>query len=266
MEPATPPADPAALRGHSADAKSLRVVVQDTTKRWRKHHLAYDQTKQVVASVRRALQVAAPQARRRTVERLDRTEVDGLIDAAYRRSSRHGLIVKTLFYTGARVSEFVHIQVADLHLTLDPPQVYLAHAKGGSDGYVPILPALAQELQTHLSGRHRGYLFESNRGDKYSPRYIQLVVREAANPARIDKQVTPHRLRASVATILLDAGMPPNHVQKFLRHKRIATTQIYAETSLRGRGATYLQALDQRARGLPRDGHGEPSTLSRTRE
>lgn len=118
--------------------------------------------------------------------------------------------------------------------------------KGGSDGYVPVLPVLAQELQTHLDGRCRGYLFESNRGDKYTPRYIQLVVRQAANQARIEKQVTPHRLRASVATILLDAGMPLDHVQKFLRHKRIATTQIYAETSLRGLGESYVQALDQR--------------------
>jgi len=170
-------------------------------------------------------------------------QVARLIEAAYERSSRHGLLVKTLFYTGARVSEFVHIQVSDLFLGLDPPQIYLAHAKGGSDGYVPILPILAQELRTHLAERRRGYLFESNRGDKYSPRYIQLVVQEAARHARIEKHVTPHRLRASVATILLDAGMPLDQVQKFLRHKRIATTQIYAETSLRGLGETYVRAL-----------------------
>jgi integrase/recombinase XerD len=91
------------------------------------------------------------------------------------------------------------IQLSDLALEL--PQIYLAYAKGDSDGHVSILSALAQELQTHLAGRRRDYLIESNRGDKYMARYIQPVVREAANQARIDKQVTPHRLRASVATI-----------------------------------------------------------------
>jgi integrase/recombinase XerD len=116
---------------------------------------------------------------------------------------------------------------------------------GGSDGYVPILPALAQELQTHLAGRRRGFLFESNRGDKYTARYVQLVVHEADAQAGIATQVTPHRPRAGVATILLDAGMPLDHVQKFLRHKRIATTQIYAETSLRGLSETYIHALDR---------------------
>jgi integrase/recombinase XerD len=61
--------------------------------------------------------------------------------------------------------------------------------------------------------------------------------------SHIDKKVTPHRLRASVATILLDAGMPLDQVQKFLRHKRISTTQIYAETSLHGMGENYIRAL-----------------------
>lgn len=213
----------------------MRLAAQETTKLWRRHHLTDDQTKQVVAHARQALQLSAPHARRRTVGRLDRTEVANLIAAAYRRSSRHGVMVKTLFHTGARVSEFIHIPVSDLRPSLDPPQSYLAHAKGGSDGYVPILPALAQELPTHLGGRRRGYLFESNRGDKYTARYIQLVVHEAATQAAIDKQVTPHRLRASVATILLDAGMPLEQFQEFLRHKRIASTQTYAETSLRAR-------------------------------
>ena len=87
----------------------------------------------------------------------------------------------------------------------------------------PILPTLAQELQTHCAGRRTGYLFESNRHDGYAARAIQLIVKETARRAGIEKTVTPHRLRASVATILLDAGMPLDQVQKFLRHKCIAT-------------------------------------------
>ncbi len=67
-----------------------------------------------------------------------------------------------------------------------------------------------------------------------------------AQRARIDRPVTPHRLRASVATLLLDAGMPLDQVQKFLRHKRITTTQIYAETSIKNMGESYLNALERR--------------------
>lgn len=125
------------LRGQSSEAKSLRLVAQETTKLWRKHHLTYDQTKQVVAQTRRALQLSAPRTRRRTVERLDRTEVGALIDDAYRRSSCHGLMVKTLFYTGARVSEFVHIQVTDLYLSLDPPRFTWPRPRAAAMGMCP---------------------------------------------------------------------------------------------------------------------------------
>jgi len=235
-----------ALRGQSVEAKSLQAVVLETVKLWRRHHLSYDQTKHVVEQVRKELKLSAPRAQRRTVERLDRLEVERLIAAAYRRSSGYGLLVKTLFYTGARVSELVNIKVEDLRLDLEPPQIYLAVAKGGSDGYVPILPTLAQELRTHLNGRKAGYLFESNRHDRYSSRAVQLMVKEAARAAGLEQTVTPHRLRASVATLLLDAGMPLEQVQKFLRHKLIATTQIYAETSVRGMGENYIKALERR--------------------
>jgi integrase/recombinase XerD len=203
----------------------------------------YDQSRDVVAQVRRALQLSAPRERRRTVERLDKQEVGRLIEAAYRQGSRYGLMVKTLLYTGARGSEFINIRVVDLCLDLEPPQVYLAVAQGGSDGYVPSLPALAHEFRTHLSGRKAIYLFESNRHAPSTPRAVQLVVQDAAKRAGLAQRVTPHRLRASVATLPLDAGMPIDQVPKFLRHKHLSTTQLYAETSLRNLGEHYLRAL-----------------------
>lgn len=247
----TPPKSvqkPGEVRGHSvkANSPSLQLIARATAKLWRKHHLNYDQTKHVVEQARKELKLIAPAERQRTVERLDAREVERLIEHAYRRAPRYGLMVKTLFYTGARVSEFVNLTAGDLYLELIPPQVRIVVAKGGSDGYVPILPALAQELRTHLNGRTQGFLFESRRNDRYTPRMVQKLVKEAAQSAGIQKQVTPHRLRASVATILLDAGMPLDQVQKFLRHKRIATTQIYAETSVRSMGENYLKALDKR--------------------
>ncbi|MDQ3396759.1 MAG: site-specific integrase [Deinococcota bacterium] len=234
------------MRGQIPEAKfvsSLSEVIRETTRLWRRNHLSYDQSRYVIEQVRRELELSRPKERRRTVARLDRFEVERLIEAAYRKGSRYGLMVKTLFYTGARVSEFVNIKAPDLYLDLEPPQVYLAVAKGGSDGYVPILPTLAQELRTYLSGRKTVYLFESNRRSRYTSRAVQLIVQDAAKRAGIEKAVTPHRLRASVATLLLDAGMPIDQVQKFLRHKNVTTTQIYAETSLHNLGENYLRAL-----------------------
>jgi hypothetical protein len=75
------------------------------------------------------LGLAAPATRPRTVERLDRAEVECLIADAYRDGSQWGLMIKTPFLSGARVDEFVYIRVEDLHLDDDPPRIHLTHAR-----------------------------------------------------------------------------------------------------------------------------------------
>jgi integrase/recombinase XerD len=68
--------------------------------------LDYDQTKYVVEQVRRRLRLDPPRTRRRSVERLDRAEVERLIQRSYQARSKYGLMIKTLFFTGTRVDEF----------------------------------------------------------------------------------------------------------------------------------------------------------------
>jgi integrase/recombinase XerD len=159
--------------------------------------------------VRRWLDLTVPATRSRTVERLDRAEVERLIAGAYRDGSPRGLMIKTLFLTGVRVSEFVHIRIEDLYLDSDPPQIHLTHSKGQAQRHVPILPALAQELRTHLQGRRQGDLFESNRHARYAVRTVQTMVKQCAQAAGITKQVHPHLLRPFIATSLLDSGQVP---------------------------------------------------------
>jgi integrase/recombinase XerD len=239
------------LRGQSAKAQSssaLAALIRDTSRLWRKHHLSYDQTKYIVEQVRHRLNMAAPSKRRRTVERLDRNEVERLIGSAYQNRSQEGLLIKTLFLTGTRVSEFVHIRVEDLCLESDPAQIHITRPKGSSDRYAPILPTLAQELRTHLQHRCQGWLFESNRHQRYAVRSVQAMVKRCAVRAGITKRVYPHLLRHSIATILLDSGQVPiDQVQKFLGHLHLSTTQIYAETSVQALAENYVRALSSNA-------------------
>jgi integrase/recombinase XerD len=121
-------------RGQTVKAQSdagLAEVARATSRLWRKHHLSYDQTKYLVERARRALGVEPPRTGRRTVQRLDYPEVERLIRSAYRDSSAYGVMIKTLFLTGARVNEFVHIRVEDLYLDEESPQIYLTHVAGG---------------------------------------------------------------------------------------------------------------------------------------
>jgi integrase/recombinase XerD len=234
------------MRTKSAKAntpQSLRSVINATKKLWRQYHLSYDQMHYVVKEVRRSLGVKRTKIRKRVVARLSREEEERLIKHAYRMKGERGLLIKTLFQTGARVSEFVNIKVEDVFF--EEQMILIAKAKGGKSRYVPILPELAQELRTHLGQRIVGYLFETNRPTCYSTRRIQYIVKETATQAEITKHVYPHLLRHSVATTLLERGMPIEQIQKFLGHSKLETTQLYAESSTAMMQESYQRALSR---------------------
>jgi site-specific recombinase XerD len=123
--------------------------------------------------------------------------------------------------------------------------ILIAKAKGGKSRYVPILPELAQELRTYLGDRTVGYLFETNRHQQYSPRRIQSIVKEIAERAKIKKRVYAHLLRHSVATTLLERGMPIDQIEKFLGHSKLETTQVYAESTTEMIRKSYQLALSE---------------------
>jgi integrase/recombinase XerD len=232
------------MRTTSAKAKSspsLVSVIAATKKLWRQYHLIYDQTHYVAKEVRRALAIERPKTRMRVVARLSREEERRLIAQAYRMQGSRGLLIKTLFQTGARVSEFVNIKANEVFF--DEEMILISKAKGGKSWYVPILSQLAQELSTHLGDRTTGYLFETVQHAQYSPRRIQQVVKETAAEAQIIKRVYPHLLRHSVATTLLERGMPIEQIQKFLGHSKLETTQIYAESSAEMIKESYQRAM-----------------------
>jgi integrase/recombinase XerD len=137
--------------------------------------------------------------------------------------------------------EFVNITAEELFF--DEQMILLSKAKGGKSRYVPILPELAQELRTHLGNRTVGYLFETIHHTPYSSRRIQQIIKETAEEAKITKRVYPHLLRHSVATTLLERGMPIEQIQKFLGHSKLETTQIYAESSAEMIQESYQKAL-----------------------
>jgi integrase/recombinase XerD len=232
------------MRTNSAKAKPsspLLPVIAATKKLWRQHHLTYDQTHYVAKEVRRALAIERAKTRKRVVARLSREEERQLIAHAYRVQGTRGLLIKTLFQTGARVSEFVNIKADEVFF--EEQMLLISKAKGGKSRYVPILPQLAQELRTHLGRRATGYLFETVQHTRYSPRRIQQIIKETAAEAQITKRVYPHLLRHSVATTLLERGMPIEQIQKFLGHSKLETTQIYAESSAEMIKASYQKAL-----------------------
>jgi integrase/recombinase XerD len=234
-------AKPKKTQAKAPPAASLKGLIAATVKLWRKSHLSYDQARYVAKEARAALSITRVKTRKRVVQRLSRDEEQCLIQQAYKDKGAHGLLIKTLFQTGTRVSEFASLRVEDLFF--DELMILINKGKGGKSRYIPILAELAQELQTHLGERETGYLFETNRDLPYSPRRIQQIVKATAEKAKITKRVYPHLLRHSVATTLLERGMPIEQIQKFLGHSKLETTQIYAESTTEMMKDSYRRAL-----------------------
>ena len=141
------------MRTPSAKAKSqnsLKELFSATIRLWRKHHLTYDQARYVSKEVRTTLRIERVKSRKRVVQRLSRDEEQRLIQQAYKQRGERDLLIKSLFQTGARLSEFVNIKVEDFFF--EETMILIAKAKGGKSRYVPILPELAQELSTGIVG------------------------------------------------------------------------------------------------------------------
>jgi len=224
-----------------ADDASLQRDIKAVTRLLQKGGYSYDQSKYLFAEARKRAGLSPPKRKKSgAVDRLTREELEAFLQAAYNHSGRRGLMMRTLFETGTRVSTFVGIEAEDLSFADREIRVT---GKGYKDRDVPILASLANELRVHLGDRRSGPLFRSRQGGAYSKRRIQQIVRDTAQDAGITKRVYPHLLRHTVAQHLADRGMPEELLQQFLGHEHPQTTQVYYTPKRRRVKASFQDAM-----------------------
>ncbi len=251
-DPQSPGGSGVPFVAHSADAKSaggvrlspgrLDRLVRHVAALYRKAHLTAEEERYVHKRARGLAGIRGhPPKSRRLPEVLSPDELQWILAQAYRERPRDGLIVRTLFETGLRVSELVHLQVADLDFT--ERTVRVRQGKGGKDRVVLFTQELGQQLQLYLDGRIRGVLFESNQARAFSARRIQQIVRAVARKAGVVKRIHPHTYRHSMATFLRNQGVPLDVVQLLLGHENPRTTQLYARLSVATAREGYDKAM-----------------------
>lgn len=136
---------------------------------------------------------------------------------------KHRLVIELLYSTGIRLSELLALKVEDI----TDNTLMIRQGKGAKDRMTIISPSLAQRI---LELKQSGKIFEGRNG-KYSKRSIQLILRNAARKAGITQKVTPHMLRHSFATHLLENGTDIRYIQSLLGHSELKTTQIYTHVA-----------------------------------
>jgi len=177
-----------------------------------------------------AREVRGPRLPRKLVSFLPVDEAAVLMNttpAAGPPGPRDAAVLELLYATGLRVSELVGLDLDDLDRSRQTVRVL---GKGRKERIVPYGNRAASALALHLASRGtaRGPLFANRRGGRLTVRSIHTIVRRSASACGITRRVSPHTLRHTFATHLLDAGADLRMIQELLGHSRLSTTQRYA--------------------------------------
>ena len=172
--------------------------------------------------------VKTPKADKHLPVVLSREEVKRLIGAA--KSSKSKLMIMLLYASGLRLSECLKMGQKDLEL--DQKTGWVRAGKGNKDRMIILSNSLTNVLRKYIVGKgEEDYLFPSRTGSALTSRNVQKIVKRAALRAGIKKRVSPHTLRHSFATHLLESGTDIRKIQELLGHANLQTTQIYTKVS-----------------------------------
>ena len=173
-------------------------------------------------------------------EVLSSDEVDQLensIDLSKWEGHRNRAIIETLFSCGLRVSELVNLKLSDLFLKEQYVRVF---GKGSKERLVPISPKAIRELrywfrdrdEMNIKAGEEDYVFLNRRGAHLTRTMILIMIKQQAAQAGITKTISPHTLRHSFATALLEGGADLRAIQAMLGHESIGTTEIYTHIDM----------------------------------
>jgi integrase/recombinase XerD len=192
---------------------------------------------QVLEAIRQnpAARITFPKAGLTLPKVLSGADVEALLlqpDVLQPRGKRDKAMLELFYATGLRVSELTDLQLGQLHLV---PGYLVVLGKGGKERLVPLGEWAAEALKVYLEeGRTKLLkggspleIFINHRGKKLSRQGVWKIIKHYALQARIRQNITPHMLRHSFATHLLENGANLRSLQTMLGHADISTTQIY---------------------------------------
>ena len=175
--------------------------------------------------------LSSPSEPQRLPEVLSVGEVQRLLDGL--RTTKYRVFFTLVYATGLRLREACNLETRDIDAARGV--IHVRHGKGGKERLVGLRPRLLEILRAYWMQERPAapWLFASRRGGPLTPSGAREALKRAAVEARLDKHVTPHVLRHSFATHLLDDGTDLRVIQVLLGHASIKSTTRYARVSTR---------------------------------
>ena len=179
------------------------------------------------------IQIERPRKEKKLPIVLSANEVKSIFNTI--TNLKHKALLSLLYSAGLRIGEAINLEITDIDS--QRMLIHIKQAKGKKDRYTLLSPAFVKILRDYyLAYKPEKYLFEGQKGGKYSNTSAQKVLKNALFKSGIRKKVTLHSLRHSFATHLLEKGTDIRYIQELLGHSSPKTTMIYThvtETSLK---------------------------------
>ena len=185
-----------------------------------------------------AIEVNPPKIPKRLPKALTISDIESMIASNGEDIAgvRNKALIETLYATGARVSEIVQLNVGDISRSEGNTVTVKVRGKGGKERLVPMGKFAQHALDQYLTrsrptmlknAREEALFLNEKRGTRLTRQSAWQIVMKAAEKAGIERDISPHALRHSFATHLLDGGADIRVVQELLGHASVTTTQIY---------------------------------------
>ncbi len=157
-------------------------------------------------------------------------EVFNLFKTSGKELTRDSMIMDILYSTGLRRAELINLKKHDIYFD---DQVIKVLGKRNKERLVPLLPELLKKLKLYSTNiREDSFLFQSKNGNKISPSTIYRVVNKYLRNISTKTKISPHVLRHTFATHILNNGADINSIKEILGHKSLASTQIYTKIKI----------------------------------
>lgn len=226
---------------------STKKKAKQLAKYLRKERPDYFYIKRLFSDLKKELDIEVPKDSKKLPYVPTEEEVKKYYEVVWNsKNFQDMLIIKTLLYTGVRVSELINIKLSNIDI--NSCQMKIVQGKGSKDRQVPFPTGFRETLAMHMNDmkkKNAKYLFESNRKKKYTDRAVRYILNKYSKEAGMGQALFPHALRHFLFTWLKKKNIDDALIQPYSGHETRKSLEVYSKLSIAEAQESYNEIMDK---------------------